>query len=231
MNSTTIVLLHGSGMGRWIWDRTTSHLRHTYLALDVPSRHIRATPSTCAATLVETMDQQGVMNVMLVAHSLSGVLVPELAERLGPRLKCCLYVGAVIPKPGQSFAGAMGFITNIMLRVLFRLHPKGLKPSETMMRKELCNDLDEATTKEVVKRFDPEFPGLFLTPVGVYPEVKCIYVRLMKDKSVPPELQQKMAQALPRVEVVELDAGHMAMLSKPEKLAAIINDLCATGPG
>jgi pimeloyl-ACP methyl ester carboxylesterase len=44
----------------------------------------------------------------------------------------------------------------------------------------------------------------------------------MRDASVSPERQSSMIARLSGPEVVEIDAGHLVMLSKPEQLAAVL---------
>ncbi len=68
------------------------------VALDIPGRIEGATPDSCADALVTELDREGVDSVILVLHSLAGVLAPGLAARLESRLKHIVYVAAVIPQ-------------------------------------------------------------------------------------------------------------------------------------
>jgi pimeloyl-ACP methyl ester carboxylesterase len=52
--------------------------------------------------------------------------------------------------------------------------------------------------------------------------VPVTYVRLDADQTYPPELQEQ-AQRITAATPVHINAGHMAMISQPEKLAAVIN--------
>jgi pimeloyl-ACP methyl ester carboxylesterase len=193
--------------------------------VDIPSRKSNVTIETCALETVQLIDKSVTGNIVLILHSLSGVLVPELSKLLGNRLIGCIYIGSVIPKPGRSFAKTMGFPSNILLPVLFYFNPLGLKPSEKMIRAELCNDLDALKSKMVVKNFMPEFPGLFLRPVGQYPDKRNVYIKLLNDKSVSPILQDRSAHNLMNSKVVEPASGHLPMLSNPETFAKHLNSL------
>jgi len=217
------VLLHGAGMGSWVWDRTIASMTTPAIALDVPGRNPDATPDVCAARLVAQIDAAAVDDVVLVVHSLSGVLVPSMARLLGPRLRHVVYVSAVIPAPGRSFVDTIGFPGGLVLRVLFRFNRSGLVPSESMIRSELCNDLDDDDAAQVVAAYEPEFPGLYVTPVDGPPGLPSTYVRLSRDRSVPPPLQSAMAARLDSPRLEELDAGHLAMLSAPAQLAAALD--------
>lgn len=224
MSDLTVIVLHGAGTGSWVWERVTTAMNSPALALSVPGRVEGATPDGCATQLVADIDAAGVDEVVPVVHSLSGVLAPALAQRLGSRLRHVVYVSAVIPAAGRSFVNAIGFPAGLVLRVLFWFNRSGLTPSESMIRNELCNDLDESDAAEVVARYEAEFPGLYVTSVGGPPAVPLTYVRLSHDKSVAPALQSTMMARLDSPREIEIDAGHLVMLSRPGELAAILDE-------
>lgn len=220
MPTPTLVLLHGAGVGAWVWDAVIERLAVPAVALDIPCRQADATPSQCARALVAELDGRGIDDVVIVAHSLAGVLVPELAARLGARLRHCVYLAAAVPPPGGAFVDALGRVERTLLRLLFRLHRDGLKPGAAMIRKELCHDLDAAAAARVLSRYAAEFPGLYLTPVRAQPACAAsTYLRLRQDRSLAPARQDAMIARLSQPQVQDLDAGHLAMLSVPAQLA------------
>ena len=221
---TTIVLLHGAGTGAWVWERVQASLQTSSLALDIPCRVAGATPDGCAAAIVSELDRRGVAEVVMVLHSLSGVLAAGLARRLGPRLKSCVFVASVIPPNGGAFVDALGFINRSILRILFRLNPRGLKPSAKMIRAAMCNDLSETDAELVIARYAAEWPGLYLTPMGGMPSgIRMEYVRLLRDQSVTLKQQGAMITHLQSPRIDSIDAGHLAMLSRPTELAQILD--------
>jgi pimeloyl-ACP methyl ester carboxylesterase len=222
-NKTTVVFLHGAGTGAWVWERVINELPVPAIALDVPGRSAGTTPQRCAEALVAELDQRGIDSVILVMHSLAGVLAPGLVARLGSRLKRCIFVAAVIPPSGGSFMDALGFVKRFILRILFKLNPKGLTPSPEMIRAELCNDLSPQDSQQIISRFTPEMPGLYLTPVDAFlPLPNATYIKLLKDQSVSPAQQETMLTRLAQPVVRELETGHMAMLAAPAALANLI---------
>jgi pimeloyl-ACP methyl ester carboxylesterase len=225
MNDQTVVLLHGAGVGAWIWDRVTPLISAPTFSLDVPGRSRDATPATCASSIVDTLDGRGISRVVLVMHSLAGVLAGELGKRLHDRLATCIYVSAVIPGEGSTFVKAVGLPGRLLLPLLFRMKPNGLRPSASMLRKELCTDLVEQDCAMILQRYEAEFPGLYLSPVAGPPACRSAYVRLLKDASLSPARQSTMIGRLHIPQVWEIDAGHLAMLSRPKELAAVINDV------
>jgi pimeloyl-ACP methyl ester carboxylesterase len=222
--TTTPVLLHGAGTGPWVWQRTMEALETTALAPELGGRSPGATPAGAAEGIVRELDGAGVDRVLLVLHSLAGVLAGELANRLGERLRGVVLLAAVVPPSGSTFARSMGFPARLILPLLFRFNRDGLRPSEAMIRAELCNDLDEADARMVVERYAAEFPGLYLTRVATAPPLPDpVYVRLSEDRSVPPARQDAIVQRLGIDRVVTLPAGHLAMLSRPDELTRIIH--------
>jgi pimeloyl-ACP methyl ester carboxylesterase len=224
-NGVTIVFLHGAGTGTWVWERVMNELSTPTVALDNYGRIKGATPDNCAEAIVAELDRMGIGSVILVMHSLAGVLASRLSERLGSRVKRCLFIAAVIPPLGGSFVDASGFMNRLVLRILFKLNPKGLKPSPTMIRNAYCNDLNPQDTENVISRYTAEMPGLYLTPSGSFsPVSNSTYIKLLKDQSVPPLQQDSMIVRLDKPNVREIDAGHLVMLSNPVALANLIKE-------
>jgi pimeloyl-ACP methyl ester carboxylesterase len=124
---------------------------------------------------------------------------------------------------------ALGFVNRMVLRALFKLNPAGLKPSPAMIRRELGNDLSAEDAELVISRYAAELPGLYLTPAGAQPiNSPSSTVKLLADQSITPVQQESMAARLHDVRLRELAAGHLAMLSAPDALAALLNHEAAT---
>lgn len=218
-DNVTVVFLHGAGTGPWIWQRVRAAIPVASEAIAVPSRQENASPEACAAAIDAELNDKGIDRVFVVMHSLAGILAPELGKRLGDRLAGTVFLSAVVPPPGKRFVDVMGFPNGFVLRMLFKFNPRGLKPSSKMLRSELCNDLAEEDTVTLIDRYEAEWPGLYLAPVGAATySHRPTYIKLLDDRSVRPRLQDRMIQGLPDPHVVTLDAGHMAMLSRPDDL-------------
>jgi hypothetical protein len=72
----------------------------------------------------------------------------------------------------------------------------------------------------------PEAPASISDPMvlSTMPRsVRRVWVRLTRDQIITPAKQDGFVDNIGGAEVVELDAGHMAMISRPEELAAILN--------
>lgn len=220
-----VVFLHGSGTGPWIWDATRRHLPVASTALTVPSIRPGTDPILCASEVVSDPAFPAHGPVVLVLHSLAGVMETPLVKAIGARLRHVVHVASVVPAPGRSFASTMGFPASLILPILFFFRPEGLAPSPSMIVNELGTDLDDATQSELVARFRPERRGLFLERVPVE-EVRIprTYLLCERDRSVSPALQTRIATRLGAT-VRNIDTGHLPMLSRPAEIADIITQV------
>jgi hypothetical protein len=106
---------------------------------------------------------------------------------------------------------------------------------EEMIRHMFCNDMDEVQTRFVIDHTGPEVSAVFLERVtrhGIPPQLAKTYVRLGRDQALALSDQDGAIQNLcespgGEVEIVELDTGHDVMISAPEVLAAVLNEISA----
>src|SRR5512132_2138197 len=103
------VLLHGAMLGRWIWDRVTPLLDRPALSVDFPGRGTKPADITevtlgdAIYSVVADIEAGPIKRVVLVAHSLSGILVPAVTSRIGDRVAHSVFVSAAVPSPGESY--------------------------------------------------------------------------------------------------------------------------------
>jgi pimeloyl-ACP methyl ester carboxylesterase len=161
--------------------------------------------------------------VVVVAHSLGGVVGLKVADNLGDRLRGFVGVSAAIPLRGGSFVSAFPGPKRLILGAIIRLF--GTKPAESAIRKGLCNDLSDDMANEVVRRFIPESKAVYFERSGASaPAVRKMYVQLANDQEFDQPTQHAMADNLHADRVVELATGHLPMLSSPEELARVLEN-------
>jgi pimeloyl-ACP methyl ester carboxylesterase len=231
----TFALIHGDGLGPWVWDRLIPLLDHPAVALlRAPhgTRLSRLTVADCADFAWRQIEAAGHGCVILVAHAIGGVLAPQIARRLPGRVAHIVFVGAAIPPDGAAAIGLYPLRERLRLSLALRLMARGLRPpaalADRRLRQTICNDLDEATTRLVLqggKNAEP--PALFFERVSRagLPPMPATYVKLLRDQgSLPPYRQDEMA-ANAGAPVFPLDAAHTPMLSRPRALATLLNGL------
>jgi pimeloyl-ACP methyl ester carboxylesterase len=158
------VLIHGAGMGAWVWDRVIPLLDRPALAVDLPGRGARpADPrtSTLADATRSVLDDVARFDharVGVVGHSLGGVVALAVAASLGERVEEIVLIAAPVPDDGKPFPSALPPVQRLMLRAVVRASPKGPRIPRFAARRSLCNDLDDATTEMVTSQLVRE-PG------------------------------------------------------------------------
>ncbi|HVN51171.1 MAG TPA: alpha/beta fold hydrolase, partial [Acidimicrobiales bacterium] len=114
--STTAVLVHGGTLTSTMWDPVRAHLATPSLAVDLPGR--RYHPADLAelsvddwvASVCDDVAAAGLTDVVVVAHSSGGYVVPGVAARLtgrrpgGPvvRVRALVFVSATVPADGTA---------------------------------------------------------------------------------------------------------------------------------
>jgi pimeloyl-ACP methyl ester carboxylesterase len=225
------VLLHGAMLGRWLWERVVPDLAGPALAIDFPGRG--AHPADVIAlslgdvidSVAADVDSWPTDRVVLVAHSLSGIVVPALISRLAGRVAHVVFVSAAVPRPGVSYLDALPFLQRMPLRFVVATQRRGVLSPAWATRRALCNDLDEQATSLVLDNVTREVPRMYTDPVpGEVPAaMPTVYVKLTSDRAFSPAMQDRMIARLHEPRIEEVDAGHLPMLGHPDRLTAICN--------
>jgi pimeloyl-ACP methyl ester carboxylesterase len=225
------VLLHGAMLGRWIWERVERRVASPALSIDFPGRGNRPADVTRVTlrhvidSVVADIEAWPTDRFVLVAHSLSGIVVPAVFSRFPRRIAHVVFVSAAVPQPGASYLDALPFMPRISLRLALLTQRKGLLSPAWAIRRVLCNDLDAPTTSLVVDNLTREAPRIYTEPVPgeIHASIPTVYVKLRSDHAFSPALQDRMIDRLPDPRVEEIDAGHLPMLGHPDRLATVLN--------
>jgi pimeloyl-ACP methyl ester carboxylesterase len=226
-----IVLVHGGGLDNRCWERLVPHLVGSALAVDLPGRGAHQAPldsvgfGDCAASVRDDVDAAGFDSVVLVGHSLAGCSMPAMVGLLGERVRGMVFVACTVPEDGRSAFDTLDPDIQTMIRDAGEpLEPRPMDPA--LAKVVLGNDLDEEQFAWCAERLVPEAPRLSNDPVDLSPlqvPTPCTWVRTVQDLIVPPAKQLRFANNVGNCSVVDIDAGHMCMVSQPAALAQIIN--------
>ena len=229
------VLVHGAGGGANNWDRLLPHLDGPAIAVDLPGRGTRADVDLasvrlddCARAILDDIAAVGgaeTHDLVLVGHSFAGVSVPRVMAELAPRLRHVVFLSAVVPPDGTAVLDQI----DPAVRELVRASIDGGIYSQDRegARAMLCNDMDAEQTDWTLDRVIDDSAALLTEIVdlsGLSADVPRTYVRMTQDQCYPPDLQERSAARVGG-DVQYLDTGHMAMVSAPEQVAKLLNDL------
>lgn len=234
-----IVFVHGAWYGAWCWDRVVGVLRAngwTTLSIDLPGRgSIGCDPSqvtldSCAAhvrSAVEGLPEP----VVLVAHSLGGMIATQVAEDRPSSVAAAIYVSAFLPQSGQAAIDVIRADEASEVRALRVLSPDGRSSTVLPHRiaDVLCNGCDPVDVDLVRAKVVPESLAIARTPVywtaGRFGRIPRFYIECTADRVISPAAQRAMARATPCVARARLPTGHAPFLSLPKELGATIGSM------
>ena len=226
------VLVHGAGMGGDCWDRLSPLLDGDVVTVDLPARGTRAdvdvatvSLADCAAALEDEIVSRDLRDAVLVAHSFAGVTVPRVMAPLADRLRHVVFVSAVVPEDGtavidQSDPAVREAVMESIDDGVYHQTPEGV-------RFMLCNDMTPEQAEWTLGLVADESAALLMEPVdlsGLGADVPRTYVRLTDDACYTPELQERSAQRVGG-DVAYIASGHMAMVTRTQELADVLNRL------
>lgn len=233
---STFVLVHGSWHGAWCWEKIIPLLKargHRAVAPDLPAHGADRTP-IAAITLQSYVDRVGEVldastePVVLVGHSMGGVVISQVAEVRPQKVAGLVYVAGFLLQNGQSLFDVGG--TDQRALILPNLQPAADQSHATLRDSAITDifyhDCTAADATAAKARFVPEPMLPVVTPIHVTTEnfgrVPRAYIVCEQDHSITPECQRRMLAATPCEPVVSLDSSHSPFFSMPERLADVL---------
>lgn len=236
---STYVLVHGAFHGGWCYEKIVPRLEaagHTAIAVDLPGHGDNPRPMpevtldayvdhVCA--IVEAQPEP----VILVGHSLGGMTITQVTERMPEKISWVVYLTAVLPGNGQSRVDIAKLESNNTIAADRIASEDGL--SVTTRDQAIqptfygeCADEDVARAKQ---RLVPQAVQIFQQPVQTTPErygtVKRAYIECLRDNAIKIESQRAMIAAQPCDRVFTIDTDHSPFYSAPEELARDLLEL------
>lgn len=189
-----------------------------------------------ADSVLADIDAAGLERVVLVGHSLAGASLPVIAGRLGRRVAHLVFVSCLVVPDGQSVLTMTPVDQRQALEQGLRAGEGEASVLSAGRHLELLgNDLDDEQRSYVLDHVGPDSMRFFTDTVAWGAQVRGqpkTYVRLLRDRAVPPDEQDEMIRRLgPGVTVHDIDAGHEVMITKPGELVAILTRILVDADG
>jgi pimeloyl-ACP methyl ester carboxylesterase len=225
---TTYVLVHGAWLTGEIWADVAETLRasghHAKVVDRLPSAGSRPEElgdlAADAAHLREILDDLD--DVVLVAHSYGGFPATEVAGHLA--LRHTVYLAAFCPNAGESLSQIRSPHPEQWLDVR--------DDGSTAVTADLAIAQAVLAADLAPERFAQLHTGLQLQSTASLAagsagaagrRHQTTYAVCLRDRALHTADQRRMAQSADRV--VEIDAGHMAMISAPAAVSALLLEL------
>jgi pimeloyl-ACP methyl ester carboxylesterase len=236
----TIVLVHGSFHGSWCWAKLVPLLEqegYTVITPNLPASGGDPAPIQNADLDSYSTRIAGVIDdvagpVVLVGHSMGGIVTSQVSEMRPKRLAAAIYVNGLLFRSDESLGSFLDAhkhlnVDDLVLKNM-KVSADGQtatfptdKAAEVFYNACTPANADWAKEKLTPQRTKVYGDKLQLTPER-YGQVKRFYVRGSNDHAVSPLYQGAMLENTPCQKIFTLEGDHSPFLSAPAKLAEIV---------
>ncbi|HEX5193387.1 MAG TPA: alpha/beta hydrolase [Solirubrobacteraceae bacterium] len=228
-----VVLEHGAWADASSWRRVIARLQHDGYTVYAPPDPLRGLPSDSAylhAFLTENAALRG-RPVVLVGHSYGGAVITNAAVGV-PEVKALVYVDAFIPDQGQSLEELdHGSCLAGNPAALFDLVPYPGGPEgdvDTYLKRDVVRNcfatgLPAAQAAVIAATQRPLAASALSEPSGppAWKNVPSWAVVGTADKVIPAMQQLTMAHRA-GAHIIEVDAGHLSLISRARTVTRVI---------
>jgi pimeloyl-ACP methyl ester carboxylesterase len=229
----TFLLLHGAMRGAWLWDRMALLLEKNgakAIPYDLPGHGKRlpeATGVNMSAYIDDVLDYIGredLNDLILVGHSMSGIIISRVAEEAPERIRHLVYLAAVVPQDGEALIDLLTKERQDSLRKFEGKATALFGPLEAL-RPNYFTDQEGPDKEFYLRQLTPQPLAVFFEKISLKRfyslSIPRTYIMGLKDKALPADLTQRFAKRL-GVEPIRIDAGHDMMVVRPEEVAEVL---------
>lgn len=221
-----VVLVHGAWADGSSWAEVIPRLQAAGMHVTAVQNPLTSLADSVAATRRALALQDG--PTVLVAHSWSGTVISETGT--DPKVTALVYVAARAPDAGEDFVALSGKFPTMPLRAGVQEHDGFTTISEEAFLKYFANGVAHKQAEVLYAVQEPAAASLFggRTTVAAWRSKPSWYAVSKLDQTISPDLERFLAARM-EATTVELDAGHLSLVSHPQEIADLI--LAAAGRG
>lgn len=231
------VLVHGAWEGGWSWENVAPILEsngHEVTTVQLPGSVGNVKPVDEVTldgyvTEIAKAIKSSTERVVLVGHSLGGISISQVAERMPDRIDRLVYVAAFLLQDGTTALEAMQSDAGgeMLPQLIFSEDQSYAVAPETAWRRTAFNDVPSGVVNSILPKLaERQATQPFVTTGKLSEErfgsVRKYIVRTSLDKVFSTEFQDRMIENWATEEVVTLEAGHFPALSIPQELASVL---------
>jgi len=230
----TWLLIHGGSHGAWCWEaviRELERLGGYAHAIDLPGAGADHTPRTdvtfeaTVAAVNAAIEAADWRNLVLVGHSLAGILMPTIAAAQQRRIGGLVFIAAFVLDQGERAFDLIACERQPEYQRLAEVSPEqSLSVPYVVARERFFSDLDEVAAQQAFAQLTPQPFKPYLHPAPISARAfgsQSRYVLCTHDRNLSYEQCLGFASKL-GCPVEEIAAGHDVMLSRPAELARLL---------
>jgi pimeloyl-ACP methyl ester carboxylesterase len=226
VEARNVVLVHGAWADGSSWSAVTSRLQAAGLRVTAVQNPLTSLADSVAETRRALALQDG--PTVLAAHSWGGTVISEAG--VDPKVTALVYVAARAPDAGEDFVALSGKFPTQPVRAGVQERDGFTKLSEEAFLKYFANGVPREKAEVLYAEQEPTAASLFAgrTTVAAWHSKPSWYAVSKLDQTISPDLERFLAKRM-NATTVELEAGHLSLVSHPQQIAELI--LAAAGRG
>jgi pimeloyl-ACP methyl ester carboxylesterase len=224
VEARNVVLVHGAWADGSSWAEVILRLQAAGLHVTAVQNPLTSLADSVAATRRALALQDG--PTVLVAHSWGGTVISEVG--MDPKVTGLVYVAARAPDAGEDFIALSGRFPTMPARAGVQEHDGFTYLSEEAFLKYFATGVAHEKAEVLYAVQEPTAASLFSgrTTVAAWRFKPSWYAVSKRDQTISPDLERFLAARM-KATTVELEAGHLSLVSHPQEIADLI--LAAAG--
>lgn len=234
----TYVLVHGawSDESAWGFIRNDLAKNANVIAVNLPAHGADNTYGAgiglndYAKTVTDVVNKQK-GKVILVGHSMAGVIISQVAENIPNKIDKLIYIAAYLPKNGETVTGITNkFLNNKPIEVFeFNKDYSLVSIKKDALVNVVCADCPDFMKEILIKYHRAEPTKGFNDKVVLtakFAGIPKYYISTKNDHAVPYGLQKQMIRDNGTVKkVYEIETSHLPFVVKPKEVISILSSI------
>jgi|SRR6185437_7400325 len=234
--ANTVVLVHGAWQAPYVWNTVKAELEKAGQKVTVVELPAHGNDFTSPAAVSIDVYRDKVISaiesthekVILVGHSLGGVVVSAVAEKIPGKIKKLVYLAGFLPANGQSLLDLANQDAQSLLgpaliptkdQLLLDVKPDAITSI-------FCQDGSDEVKKLVLDNYRAEPAIPFTNPVTLtdanFGSVNKYYIHTLQDHAIGIDLQNKMANSAHITKTFSVNTGHSPFLTQPDEVTKLL---------
>lgn len=222
-----VIMVHGAWADGSSWDEVIPILQAAGLHVTSVQNPLDTLAAADAAARWAIARQDG--PTVLVGHSWSGTIVSDVGS--DSKVTAVVYVAARAPDAGEDFVALSGKFAAAPVRAGIEAHDGITVLSHDAFLDDFANGVPHRLAETLYAVQGPTTAALFAdrTTQAAWHTKPSFYAVSKQDRTITPDLERFLAKRMD-AKTIEVDAGHLSMVSHPQEIADLILEAAGHEP-